>query len=247
MEKQMTGVHSSDGNDNKKIHIDIELVDKLCRCYKAGDFDAANKLYEHIKDWINSKLGWVLKYHCWIHWGRGYDKEDFYHEAYIQLIKFLNWYNPDYMNFWKCYKRVLMRAWFRYLLKTKKSVRIAYNKKQFADVISLDYTVSTEDDDVGLPALQIPYYEDYDFKKKTRAELVDWIIDMVKNDPKIRPHHKKMFFEYFGLEGHEPRTMESVGREMGVTREAVRQVRERILRKLRFRLEREGYCVSDVF
>jgi RNA polymerase sigma factor (sigma-70 family) len=247
MGKKMTGVHSYDGNVNKKIYIDVDLVDRLCRCYKSGDIEAANKLYEHIKEWISSKLWWVLQHNCWIHLGQGYDREDFYHEAYIQLIKFLNWYNPDYMNFWKCYKHVLMRAWFRYLLKTRRSVRIAYNKKQFADVISLDYTVSAEEDDVGLPALQIPYYEDYDFKKKTRTELVDRIIDMVKTDPELRTHHKQMFFKYFGLDGNEPRTMESVGREMGVTREAVRQIREKILRKLRFRLEREGYCISDVF
>ena len=38
---------------------------------------------------------------------------------------------------------------------------------------------------------------------------------------------------YFGLDGNEPRTLEEIGEEMGVTRERVRQIKQRALSKIR--------------
>lgn len=45
----------------------------------------------------------------------------------------------------------------------------------------------------------------------------------------------------FGLNGHEPATLEEVGNEIGVTRERVRQIQIEALRRLRQILEGEGY------
>jgi RNA polymerase primary sigma factor len=38
---------------------------------------------------------------------------------------------------------------------------------------------------------------------------------------------------YFGLDGNEPRTLEEIGEQMGVTRERVRQIKQRALSKIR--------------
>lgn len=52
----------------------------------------------------------------------------------------------------------------------------------------------------------------------------------------------------FGLGGHESRTLEAVGRDVGLTRERVRQIQIEALAKLRRMLEREGLgrdCLQD--
>ena len=51
----------------------------------------------------------------------------------------------------------------------------------------------------------------------------------------------------FGLRGHERATLEEVGREIGVTRERVRQIQIDALKKLREVMERAGYYQEALF
>ncbi len=51
----------------------------------------------------------------------------------------------------------------------------------------------------------------------------------------------------FGLHGHENSTLESVARELGVTRERVRQIQMDALRRLRDILEKEGFSADVLF
>jgi RNA polymerase nonessential primary-like sigma factor len=48
----------------------------------------------------------------------------------------------------------------------------------------------------------------------------------------------------FGLSGYESSTLEDVGREVGITRERVRQIQIEALGKLRRMLEREGFSAD---
>lgn len=50
----------------------------------------------------------------------------------------------------------------------------------------------------------------------------------------------------FGLSGYESATLEDVGREIGVTRERVRQIQMEALKKLRKILEKDGYSLESV-
>jgi RNA polymerase nonessential primary-like sigma factor len=51
----------------------------------------------------------------------------------------------------------------------------------------------------------------------------------------------------FGLEGHEPATLEAIGRQLGLTRERVRQIEVAACRKLRALLRARGVEPSDLF
>lgn len=51
----------------------------------------------------------------------------------------------------------------------------------------------------------------------------------------------------FGLRGHERTTLEEVGRELGVTRERVRQIQIEALKRLRRILESRGFSVETLF
>lgn len=51
----------------------------------------------------------------------------------------------------------------------------------------------------------------------------------------------------FGLRGHEANTLEEVGKEIGLTRERVRQIQVEALRRLRDILERQGLNAQSLF
>jgi RNA polymerase sigma factor (sigma-70 family) len=50
---------------------------------------------------------------------------------------------------------------------------------------------------------------------------------------KLQPRQRRVVIERFGLDGVRPRTLEEVGRNLGITRERVRQLEARALRELR--------------
>ena len=51
----------------------------------------------------------------------------------------------------------------------------------------------------------------------------------------------------FGLRGHEMMTLEDVGREIGLTRERVRQIQVEALRRLKDKMESQGLSAAQVF
>lgn len=51
----------------------------------------------------------------------------------------------------------------------------------------------------------------------------------------------------FGLEGEEPRTLESIGRQLGITRERVRQIESAALARLRRLMAARGMEAGDLF
>ena len=56
---------------------------------------------------------------------------------------------------------------------------------------------------------------------------------------------RRIITAYFGMDGHEPMTLEEIGSVMGVTRERIRQVRNRALKKMRRRLNAEQIGFSS--
>ncbi len=55
----------------------------------------------------------------------------------------------------------------------------------------------------------------------------------------LDPRERKILTDYFGMETGEGVTLESIGKELGLTRERVRQLKERGIRKLFLRKDRE--------
>jgi len=53
----------------------------------------------------------------------------------------------------------------------------------------------------------------------------------------LKPRDKEVMIALFGLDGELPKTLKDVGDRMGITREMVRQIKEKSLKKLRKRLE----------
>lgn len=110
-----------------------------------------------------------------------------------------------------------------------------------------------------IASVDSPYGKDAD------KPLVDMLRDESAHDPadKIQDHdirsnldhwleklndkQREVVVRRFGLHGYEHSTLESVARELGVTRERVRQIQMDALRRLRGMLEKEGFSVDAFF
>ncbi|RMG27747.1 MAG: RNA polymerase sigma factor RpoS [Gammaproteobacteria bacterium] len=86
----------------------------------------------------------------------------------------------------------------------------------------------------ALPDESSPDPEDLLARQDLHANLDHWLAQ-------LNPKQRAVVERRFGLHGSEVCTLEEVGREIGVTRERVRQIQMDALKKLRGILEEEGF------
>jgi RNA polymerase primary sigma factor len=58
-------------------------------------------------------------------------------------------------------------------------------------------------------------------------------VELAEAMNRLNPRMRRVLAMRFGLDGHTPKTLEEVGRDLGITRERVRQLESRALRELR--------------
>jgi RNA polymerase nonessential primary-like sigma factor len=73
-----------------------------------------------------------------------------------------------------------------------------------------------------------------------RQHLVVWLEE-------LNPKQREVLARRFGLLGYEPSTLEDVGREIGLTRERVRQIQVEALRRLREIVTHQGLNIETLF
>lgn len=74
---------------------------------------------------------------------------------------------------------------------------------------------------------------------RRRAELVAWVKELPEKEQTV-------IVSRFGLNGDEAKTLEEIGREMGLTRERVRQIEMTALVRLRNTIERKTMTQADL-
>ncbi len=96
--------------------------------------------------------------------------------------------------------------------------------------VSLDDPYSDEKDDNAL----VDYLTD---ENQPSPDEPTWeralSEDMEKALATLSEREQKILRLYFGLGGQEPMTLEEIGREMGLTRERIRQIKEKAIQRLR--------------
>ncbi len=75
---------------------------------------------------------------------------------------------------------------------------------------------------------------------RVNSHINDWL-------GKLESKQREVLVRRFGLHGHDKSTLEEVGRELGVTRERVRQIQMEALKRLRRILEGSGYSADSLF
>ena len=76
--------------------------------------------------------------------------------------------------------------------------------------------------------------------QRVNSHINDWL-------GKLETKQREVLVRRFGLHGHDKSTLEEVGRELGVTRERVRQIQMEALKRLRRILESSGYSADNLF
>lgn len=74
---------------------------------------------------------------------------------------------------------------------------------------------------------------------RRRAELMAWVKELPEKEQTV-------IVSRFGLDGDEAKTLEEIGREMGLTRERVRQIEMAALVRLRHTIERKTMTQADL-
>jgi len=73
-----------------------------------------------------------------------------------------------------------------------------------------------------------------------KLRIVDWLED-------LNPKQREVLARRFGLLGYEAATLENVGKEIGLTRERVRQIQVEALKILREVLSQQGLSIDLLF
>ncbi|WP_346351606.1 RNA polymerase sigma factor RpoS [Oceanimonas sp. AH20CE76] len=75
----------------------------------------------------------------------------------------------------------------------------------------------------------------------------DMNVSLVRWLEELNPKQREVLARRFGLLGYEPSTLEDVGREIGLTRERVRQIQVEALRRLKEILTQQGLNIDTLF
>ncbi len=114
---------------------------------------------------------------------------------------------------------------------TVENVRTA--RRMTAAELSLDAPVDRSDKDAATLGERFAGIEGGEIEDSTDGKLMREFIDRIFQKY-LTPRERKILYLYYGLEeGSEAMTLEKIGALMGVTRERIRQIRERAFEKLR--------------
>ena len=114
---------------------------------------------------------------------------------------------------------------------TVENVRTA--RRMTAAELSLDAPVDRSDKDAATLGERFAGQEGGEIEETTDGKLMREFIDRIFQKY-LTPRERKILYLYYGLEeGSEAMTLEKIGALMGVTRERIRQIRERAFEKLR--------------
>jgi RNA polymerase primary sigma factor len=114
---------------------------------------------------------------------------------------------------------------------TVENVRSA--RRMTAAEMSLDAPIDRTDKDAATLGERFAGEEGGEIEENTDSHLMREFIDEIF-ERYLTPRERKILYLYYGLEeGSEGMTLEKIGELMGVTRERIRQIRERAFEKLR--------------
>jgi RNA polymerase primary sigma factor len=123
---------------------------------------------------------------------------------------------------------------------TPENVRAA--KQMSATEVSLDAPIDRSDREASTLGERFAGVDGTEIEEVTDYKLMREFIDRVFKKY-LTPRERKILYLYYGLEeGSEAMTLEKIGALMGVTRERIRQIRERAFEKLRESPDGRALC-----
>ena len=122
--------------------------------------------------------------------------------------------------------------------------------KEVAKILKLNERISSVDIPIGnnsdkelldiIPDRKEATPENELQNEDMKLRIVDWLED-------LNPKQREVLARRFGLLGYEAATLENVGKEIGLTRERVRQIQVEALKSLREVLSQQGLSIESLF
>lgn len=158
--------------------------------------------------------------------GRGLSYADLISEGNMGLLKAIDKFDGE-----KGYKVISYSVWW-----IRQSILEAIGKKSIlkSEELPKDYERQPDDDEVLTTDAVLPKNSPfvYDNDSETKNKEMTEVIKLLTN--KLSAREKRIVTEYYGLDDNEPKTLEEIGKELGLTKERVRQINEKALKRLRF-------------
>ena len=188
----------------------------LWRKYKyGGDLAARNKL-------VSSNLKFVASI-ARQYQGRGLSYADLIAEGNVGLLKALEKFDGE-----RGYKVISYSVWW-----IKQTIMEALSKRNASD--NEDLPTDTEKQIEAEDDTFMPKDEEYNFtdesggleSRSERDEAIAFLMDH------LNQRERSIITKYYGLDGEEPKTLEEIGIEYGLTKERIRQIKNTSFKKLR--------------
>ena len=158
--------------------------------------------------------------------GCGLPFADIVEEGNIGLIKAIDRFDPK-----KDTKVISYAVWW-----IRKNIIEAIEKRGVLDVDNIDdYLPTNHDkkDDNETVETRIAVPEKNDFVEEKQTAPIDAINILEELFEGVPERERYIVSDYFGLDGIKPKTLEEIGEEFNLTKERVRQLNEKALKKMR--------------
>lgn len=155
--------------------------------------------------------------------GMGLSYSDLIAEGNLGLIKAL-----DKFDYEKGYKTISYSVWWirQNILEALKKRNII-NGDEIAPSETFDEDDSVDEDD---NVTMEKYVDNFNFDNLKRSDESSVVKNLMDS---LTEREKRVVSDYFGLESKDEMTLEEIGKEMGLTKERIRQIKESALKKLR--------------
>jgi RNA polymerase nonessential primary-like sigma factor len=118
-------------------------------------------------------------------------------------------------------------------------------------MLKLNERISSVDTPIGSDeeskALLDVIADEHETGPENRLQTNDMKQNIVKWLEELNPKQREVLARRFGLLGYEPATLEDVGREIGLTRERVRQIQVESLKRLKDVMRHQGLDIESLF
>ena len=185
----------------------------LWKQYKYNnDISARNKILES-----NLKFVALIAKH---YKGRGLSYSELVAEGNLGLMKAIDKFEGDRGN-----KFISYSVWW-----IRQSILDAIEKRKsnMSEDYPSDYEEQLDNEETNEKAQTMPSV--FIHETNNEPEAISTIISLMDS---LTPREKEVISQYYGILGYEAKTLEEVGKEMGLTKERIRQITEKALMKMR--------------